>query len=118
MNKSFFFLLVLFLFAGSDFAFAQTQAEMDEIAFKDFKKADAELNKIYKELMNSLSKTDKSLLITAQRNWLKYRDSHCEFEANEYEGGSIQPLIHSTCLTDCTKKRIEELIISKNNRKH
>jgi hypothetical protein len=43
MNKSFFFLLVLFLFVGSDFAFAQTQDEMDEIAFKDFKKADAEL---------------------------------------------------------------------------
>ena len=46
---------------------------------------------------------------TAQKNWIAFRDSDCEFAISAYEGGSIQPLIKYTCLTEATQKRIEEL---------
>lgn len=90
-------LLVAFglLFSGSSL-FAQTQVEMNEKAYKDYKKADAELNKVYQQLVKILSKEDKQLLVTAQKDWLKFMNSQCKFESEEYNGGSIQPLIISS----------------------
>ncbi len=35
---------------------------------------DVELNKVYKELMSVLPKTERDMLRTEQRKWLKYRD--------------------------------------------
>ena len=118
MNKNFLIFLLIFSFGFSNDSFAQTQAEMNAIADNDFKKADAELNKVYKELIKDLNEKERKLLITAQKNWLNFRDSHCKFEVIEYEGGSIQPLLYATCLTDCTHKRIEDLKSSIENRKH
>lgn len=103
----FWFLLVVFFFNQN--LFAQTQAEMNQTANKDFQLVDSELNSVYKKTLKLLDETEKQLLIKAQKDWIKFRDSHCEFEANEYEGGSIQPLIYSTCLTERTKNRIEDL---------
>jgi uncharacterized protein YecT (DUF1311 family) len=95
---------------------AQSQAEMNEEASKKFSKVDANLNQVYKKLMNILDKKDKVLLTEAQRNWIKFRDSHCKFEISESEGGSIQPLIYSQCLIECTEIRIKELNESFKNR--
>lgn len=81
------------------------------------KKADAELNTVYKKLLKVLEEPEKQLLIKAQKDWLKFRDSHCNFEAKQYEGGSIMPLMYSKCLEDCTKNRIKDLKLSIKNRK-
>lgn len=102
-------IIVLFLMCFNTNSFAQTQSEINEIANVKFKKADAELNKVYKQLMIILDKNEKQLLIQAEKDWLKFRDSHCRFDASQYEGGSIQPLIYSTCLEELTKKRIIEI---------
>ncbi len=104
---NFWFLCILF-FINQDLS-AQTQAEMNQTANKDYQLVDAELNKVYKELIKLLDEKEKQLLIKAQIDWLKFRDSHCEFETNESEGGSIQPLMYSTCLTERTKNRIDDL---------
>lgn len=82
---------------------------MNQTTNQDFRTADAELNKVYKQLIKLLDEQEKQLLIKAQKDWLKFRDSHCEFEVNEFEGGSIQPLIHATCLAERTRNRIEDL---------
>jgi uncharacterized protein YecT (DUF1311 family) len=97
-------------------SFAQTQLEMNETANSQYKKADAELNKVYKQLMNILDKNEKPLLIQAEKDWIKFRDSHCKFEASQYEGGSIKPLIYSTCLEELTRKRITAIKASIKNR--
>ncbi len=82
---------------------------MNATANANYKKADAQLNKVYKQLMAILNKTEKPLLIQAEKNWVKFRDSHCKFEESQYEGGSIQPLIYFNCLEVLTRKRIAEL---------
>ena len=112
-----FILLVAFtlLFSGYSL-FAQTQTEMNEKAYKDYQKADSEMNKVYQQLIKILSKEDKKMLVTAQKNWLKFRDSHCKFESEQYNGGSIQPLILSTCLSEQTEKRIADLKATIKNR--
>ncbi len=93
----------------SNYSFAQTQLEMNETANAKYKKADVELNKVYKQLMSILDQNEKQLLIQAEKDWMKFRDSHCKFDASQYEGGSIQPLIYSTCLEELTRKRIAEI---------
>lgn len=108
MNIKYFFVLFVLLFLTND-THAQTQAEMNQTAAQGYYKADAELNKVYKVLMSKLDEKGKSLLIKAENDWIKYRDSHCKFEASFYEGGSMQPMIYSSCLESVTKDRIKEL---------
>jgi uncharacterized protein YecT (DUF1311 family) len=55
--------------------YAQSQAEMNEQAAKDFDAADAAMNKAYKQLMNKLDKDAQAKLKSAQRAWLSFRDA-------------------------------------------
>jgi uncharacterized protein YecT (DUF1311 family) len=82
---------------------------MNQTAIDNFKKADKELNQVYNNLVKKLDEKEKNLLIAAQKNWIKFRDSKCEFEKEEYEGGSIQPLIYYTCLAECSSDRTKDL---------
>jgi uncharacterized protein YecT (DUF1311 family) len=116
MNKKHFLFILFILLVWNHNLLAQTQAEMNQTAINDLQKADIVLNKVYKQLIKTLDEPEKQLLIKAQKDWLKFRDSHCEFESAEYEGGSIQPLIHSVCLTECTKNRIDDLKASLESR--
>ena len=109
MIKNYSFLLLLIVFSITSNLVAQSQMEMNQTAYADFKNADAELNQVYSKVIKILNKKEKKLLITAQKDWLAFRDSHCKFEIEPYDGGSIQPLIYSSCLTERTNSRIEDL---------
>lgn len=98
-------------------ASAQTQLEMNMDALEAYKTADLELNKVYKLLVKELDDDAKTLFKKAQLDWIKYRDSHCAFEGQIYEGGSAQPQAISSCLEIVTKNRTEELKISLADRK-
>jgi uncharacterized protein YecT (DUF1311 family) len=108
MKKEYYF-IVLFLLCFSTNSFAQTQAEMNATASAQYAKADKELNKVYKQLVSMLNNSDKTLLIQAEKDWVKFRDSHCRFVAEQYDGGSMQPLVRSTCLEEVTRQRIAEI---------
>lgn len=88
---------------------AQTQSEMNADAIEAYKKADKELNAVYKKLTAKLSDAEKTTLKTQQRNWIKIKESDCKKEAGEYEGGSMAPLILYSCLESKTKQRTKEL---------
>ena len=90
----------------SIFGYSQNQLELNEAAYKKYQNADKELNTVYKQLLSKTDKTDRNLLIAAEKDWIKYRDSHCKFEEKIYDGGSIQPLIYNECLTAITQQRI------------
>ncbi|MFT3794628.1 lysozyme inhibitor LprI family protein [Flavobacterium sp.] len=107
MKKRYFFIALFLGMTG--ISLAQTQSEMNADAQAKYKKADAALNKAYKQLMALLDKDEKVLLIQAEKDWVKFRDSHCKFDASQYEGGSIQPLIHANCMEELTRKRIAEI---------
>lgn len=86
-----------------------SQQEMNDCARKGFEQADAELNKVYKELMKQLPPEHQAKLKTAQLAWLKYRDATCECVAFPNEGGSIYPLIYNGCRGSVTQNRTKEL---------
>ena len=109
MLKKYSLIILLIVFSKTSSLVAQTQSEMNQTAYNDFKKADAELNQIYKKVIKILNEKEKTLLIKAQKDWLVFRDSHCKFEIEQYDGGSIQPLMYSSCLSERTNSRIEDL---------
>ena len=86
-----------------------SQFEMNQCAGKAFRSADATMNQVYRKLVSTLNEDEKAQLKEAQLAWLKYRDTNCEFVADQYKGGSIRPLIEATCLGDMTKSRTTEL---------
>ena len=88
---------------------AQSQAEMTQCAGKQYKAADAELNRVYLKLVAMLDGDERAQLTTAQTAWLKYRDSNCEFVADQFKGGTMRPMVYAFCLAEVTKNRTTEL---------
>lgn len=88
----------------------QTTVEMRDCAGKVYKEVDAELNKVYKQLMSKLEDEGHKLALkSAQQAWIKYRDTNCEYEAYLNRGGTIYPAVYTGCLTRMTKARTTEL---------
>jgi uncharacterized protein YecT (DUF1311 family) len=86
------------------------QAGLNECYANAFKKSDAELNKLYKEIEGRLKSDPDTtkLLVTAQRAWVAFRDAECTFQSGGVSGGSAAPMIHSMCLDGLTQSRIED----------
>jgi len=80
-----------------------TQADMNQCAAADYRKADAELTRAYRKL----EKTPE--LRAAERAWIAYRDAECAYEAAPNQGGSIAPMVTSMCLAARTRERIAVL---------
>jgi len=87
---------------------ARTQMDMNVCADQQYRKADAELNRVYQELMRSSGGTDAKLK-AAQLAWIKFRDAECDYKAAFNEGGSMQPMTYSFCLADVTAARTRQL---------
>ncbi len=90
----------------------EPQSQMNICSAKSYQQADARLNDIYKQAVASATASGgeaPALLRTAQRAWITYRDAACAAEAAPYEGGSIQPLIRTSCLKKLTERRSADL---------
>jgi uncharacterized protein YecT (DUF1311 family) len=93
----------------------QTQRDMQDGTCGEFKKADAELNRIYKKILSEY-KDDKTFLEKlkkAQRAWLTYRDAHIEsiypIEDKAAEYGSVYGMCNCTTKKDLTEQRTKML---------
>ena len=88
---------------------AQTQAQMNQEAAAEFKKADTALNKLYPQVLAKLDAEGKDKLKAAQRAWVAFRDAQAEFEADTARGGTMAPLLRATSMTQTTEDRIKQL---------
>ena len=96
---------------ADDCANATDQRAMDECAGEAYRKSDAELNALYKQIEQRL-KSDTGttkLLIAAQRAWVVFRDAECNFSTSRVSGGTIYPMIYTECADGLTQRRIEDL---------
>ena len=99
------------------------QMDMNFCADLDFQRADAELNRVYRESIAGERQADRELdrtydqrpsnetvLREAQRAWVAFRDAQCTYEANaEARGGSMEPMVDSACRARLTRERIAQL---------
>jgi len=102
------------------------QQEMNICAHGEFLEADAALNAQWRITRDAMKANDAQLiersgpdgdgrpgyfetLLEAQRAWIIYRDAHCRSEGNWARGGSIVPLLVSSCKTALTEARTKQL---------
>jgi uncharacterized protein YecT (DUF1311 family) len=97
-------------FAADDDEPVQTQAEMNQQAAADFEKADAQLNKVYKQVQAGLDAEGLAKLKAAQRAWIAFRDAEADFEADaEARGGTMAPCIYNGVRQQLTETRTADL---------
>lgn len=88
----------------------QTQVELNRCAHDAYLAADAELNAVWPVAKASMDQIGAgAALLDAQRKWIAFRDAACAAEAAPYDGGSIRPQVHATCLERLTRRRTEDL---------
>ena|SRR5438552_9309012 len=94
-----------------DCAGRQTQADMNVCSYRDYLRADIELNRTWDAVTKKLNTGHRlfAVLLEGQRAWLTYRNKQCDVMAKWYEGGTIAALMENSCLTDITKFRTKEL---------
>ena len=86
---------------------AASQKEMTDCARQNYARNDAQLNANFALLKLRLAddaQTEQQL-VTAQRNWIAYRDAECAFASNGVEGGSFFGVVHTNCLNRLTQNR-------------
>ncbi len=103
---------------------AQSNAEMKMCAERDWKAADAELNRAYAKALASARDTYRSMrgepgyqnmpdgeamLRRAQQAWISFRDANCNYQYQVYYGGTHAGLAYLICMGDMTKARLKEL---------
>jgi uncharacterized protein YecT (DUF1311 family) len=94
--------------------FSQSQAEMNEKANEAFKKADKELNEIYKTILTDYKSDTLFIknLKSSQRIWITFRDTELKVKYPETEAGyygCVYPMCVSIYLEQLTLDRIKTL---------
>ncbi|MBF2017182.1 MAG: DUF1311 domain-containing protein [Rivularia sp. T60_A2020_040] len=87
----------------------QTTLEMRVCAGKSYETADKKLNQVYRQLKPKLNAKQQKRLVDAQTAWIQFRDKSCAYEAGEAEGGTLEPVLKLSCLTDVTQQRVKDL---------
>src|SRR5215467_3828809 len=87
----------------------KTQPELSACAGKDAQAADAELNRVYGQLIARYDEPNRNALVLAERAWIIYRDAECSYETALSVGGTIHPMMVALCLTGKAKARTKEL---------
>jgi len=76
---------------------------------EEYRRADAELNKVYQELLAGRDAEGKQKLRVSQRAWLVFRDAEAEFVAHDWLGGSGQAAAVNGTLATLTRDRVRQL---------
>lgn len=88
---------------------AKTQAEMNQISAERARRADFELEQALERLRGKTITAILPMIDAVQKAWLEYRRQQVEFVGDQYEGGSIQPLIRNSEYESLTRRRIAEV---------
>ena len=87
-----------------------TTRDLDQCYDRIYRRADAALNTVYRQLADKLSDpSERELLRGAEEAWVQYRDKECAFETAGTRDGTIHPIEVSICLTEKTQAHVEEL---------
>lgn len=86
-----------------------TTLEMNICAGQEYKVADQKLNRVYRQLQSKLNSKQKQRLTNAQLAWIKFRDTNCNYERGQFEGGTMASQVGTYCLAAMTEKRTKEL---------
>ncbi|MDO5691331.1 MAG: lysozyme inhibitor LprI family protein [Pseudomonadota bacterium] len=87
-------------------------SEMRDAQGRAYEAWDKRLNAAYQTLQSKVSTTDRKLLIEAQREWLKFRETHFQFVWSQSmlaQDGTRAPVIVGDWSREMLKQRVCEL---------
>ncbi len=68
------------------------------------------LNEVYLEVLKNVKGTGaEKKLLKAQRAWLAYRITSCDYESDGWAGGTGHGMIELSCLTTLARDRVQQL---------
>ena len=105
-----YFVLLLLLFPSPVTAQCKeaiSTKDMQDGMDNEWKKSDADLNRVYQESLKKLKQA--AFLKKAQRAWLTYRDAECEADYKMSAGGTAAPLALTQCRVTLTQERTKTL---------
>jgi uncharacterized protein YecT (DUF1311 family) len=102
-------LLLLPNLASAQCKDAVSTKDMQDCMDSEWKRSDAELNRVYQESLKKLKPEQTALLKKAQRAWITYRDAQCEADYKMFAGGSAAPLALTQCRVTLTQERTKTL---------
>jgi uncharacterized protein YecT (DUF1311 family) len=102
--------------SGNRCAGAANQKELNDCFCNQYKKADAELNRVYQQLItaNATDQVFVDKLKIAQRAWIAFRDAQLEAIYPETDDprvkyGSVYPMCYCSAQQDLTEERTKHL---------
>ena len=84
---------------------AQITSENAACFEAEFARQDAALNAAWKGAFARVTGPDHARLLAAQRAWLAGRDPFCRKDSDAFSGGTIAPVIYSSCRVELTIRR-------------
>jgi uncharacterized protein YecT (DUF1311 family) len=88
---------------------AVTSYDLNKCATKAAEATRNQLNTLFEELREHMEAVQYQKLLDVQSEWEKVAKVHCEWEADFFAGGSIQPMWLAGCLEQQYHQRIEAL---------
>lgn len=95
--------------AQSDCSGLGSNIEYKDCLRRNYEAADADLNRVYRQVRAGLGAEQRALLTDAQLAWITYRDKGCEFATFGSRGGTGYRGFLSQCKERVTRSRIAEL---------
>ncbi len=88
----------------------KTQFDMNLCASQSARSADRQLNQTYQKAIAKFKGTpQEKQLVEAQSSWIRFRDADCAFSRDRFQGGSIAPMVYSSCIARMSQQRTKEL---------
>jgi len=84
----------------------RTQVSMNICAFRDFVATDLELDAALEAKRKSMPRQCQAEMDRTQAAWETERDRACDEETEADEGGSMRPMLISSCKTTAARERI------------
>jgi uncharacterized protein YecT (DUF1311 family) len=88
---------------------AGSGADLTQCFIDSSKKADADMNLLYRNIQKVVGGDELEKLKAAQRLWGQFRDANCSAERELYNGGSGAPAVYAACVEADTRQRTKEL---------
>lgn len=85
---------------------AVTQLDMNEASQELYELWDNELNLIWGKLVEASSDEEMLLLVSEEREWIKFKSAESEAAGSEFEGGSMQPMVRAVKEAELTRDRV------------
>jgi uncharacterized protein YecT (DUF1311 family) len=88
---------------------SSTQSDLNYCAAKAAASSARRLEKLLAEIPSHVDSTRAVGLREVQTRWVNYRDGQCQWKADAFSGGSVQPMEYSYCIAGLTEERIAGL---------